>query len=234
VVREANKLVDDLVAHESAPEGIVRSMPVYDEKNQPWFLKNPPAVTSAILCRNTKPLIEQAYLFLANGIGCRVEGREIGEGLINLAKRWKNVTTTHQLTVKLSEYKLKEMQKFMAKGKEDRAQAIEDKVGALNAVISRVNSQNQFLVQDVVSSIRGLFGDTKPGDTPKVVTLSTIHKSKGREWNTVYLLDRANTLPSKYARKEWQMNQEANLEYVAITRSKNELVDLVVPRKKEV
>lgn len=229
IVREANRLVPDLEAHESAPEGVVRSLPIYDSKGQPWFLTQPPAVTSAILCRNTKPLIEHAYMFLAHGIGCRVEGREIGEGLVSLANRWKKVTTTHQLSVKLAEYKLKEMQKFLAKGQEDRAQAIEDKVGALSAVIGRVNSQNRFAISDVVASIRSLFGDTKAGETPRVVTLSTIHRSKGREWPVVYIIDRANTLPSKYARKDWQLHQEANLEYVAITRSKGELVDLVMP-----
>lgn len=231
VVKEANRLVPDLVAHESAPEGIVRAIATSDKDGQPWFKTEPPAITSAILCRNTKPLIEQAYQFLAAGIGCKVEGREIGEGLVSLAKRWKNVSTTHQLAVKLADYKVKEMQKFLAKGQEDRAEAVEDKVGALMAVISRVNSQSQYLVQDVVTSIRSLFGDTKAGEKPRVVTLATVHKSKGREWETVYILDRANLMPSKYARKEWQMRQEENLEYVAITRSKNQLIDLVMPRK---
>jgi superfamily I DNA/RNA helicase len=160
-----------------------------------------------------------------------VEGRDIGEGLVSLAKRWKSVTTTHQLKAKLEDYKLKEMQKYMAKGKEDLAQAIEDKVGALEAVISRVNGLGLYDIDSVVSSIRSLFGDSKAGEVPKVVTLSTVHKSKGREWNTVYILDRANLMPSKYARKEWQLKQEENLEYVAITRSKNELIDLVMPRK---
>lgn len=233
VVAEANKIVPDIVAHESAPEGLVRELPIFGQDNRPWFLTEPPDKTSAILCRNTKPLIEHAYLFLSNGIGCRVEGREIGEGLVNLACRWKSVQTTHQLIQKLDDYLLRETQKFMAKGKEDRAQAVEDKVGALKAVIKRVNSQGNHGISDVVASIRGLFGDTKPGETPKVVTLSTIHKSKGREWNTVYILDRANTLPSPYAKKEWQQHQEQNLEYVAVTRAKKELVDLVAPRNKK-
>ena len=229
MVREANKIVPDLVAHESAPEGIVRAIPTINANEQPWFVAEAPDKNAVILCRNTKPLIEQAYQLINHGIGCRVEGREIGDGLINLAHRWKKVTTTHQLVQKLVEYKLKEVQKHLAKGHEDRAQGIEDKVGALQAVIQRVNSQNRYAISDVVAAIKSLFDDKKRG----VVTLSTIHKSKGREWNTVYLLDRANTLPSHYAKQDWQLNQEANLEYVAITRSKNELVDLVVPPKKE-
>lgn len=230
VVFEANKLVPDLVAHESAPEGIVRCLPMKiknGDKETNWFEIEPPAATSAILCRNTKPLIQQAYSFLKFGIGCRVEGREIGEGLIALANRWKGVSTLSQLSDKLYDFQMKEMQKWLEKGLEQKAQAIEDKVGALQACIEKLTADGKNSVIDLVQSIRSLFGDSKPGEIPKVVTLSTIHKSKGREWNTVYLLDRAGTLPSRYARKPWQQDQEANLEYVAITRSKNELIDLL-------
>jgi len=36
-------------------------------------------------------------------------------------------------------------------------------------------------------------------------------------------------MPSPYAKKEWQMVQEKNLEYVAITRAMSELIDLEAP-----
>lgn len=50
--------------------------------------------------------------------------------------------------------------------------------------------------------------------------LSTIHSSKGREAETVYLL-RPDLLPSKYAKTSDELKQEENLEYVAITRAKH-------------
>ena len=52
------------------------------------------------------------------------------------------------------------------------------------------------------------------------VVLSSIHKAKGREWNRVYWLQ---TGPSKWARKEWELQQETNLCYVATTRAKSAL-----------
>lgn len=231
VVAEANKLVPDLMAHESAPEGNLHThdlITTIGKETKPWFIFYPPSNTSVILCRNTKPLIEQAYTFLKHGIGCRVEGREIGEGLIALANRWKSVRTLSQLSDKLYDYQMQEMQKWMEKGREEKAQQVEDKVGALQCCIEKLVGDGKNSVSDLVQSIRSLFGDSKPGEVSRVVTLSTIHKSKGREWDTVYLLNRAGTLPSKYAKKDWQKNQEENLEYVAITRSKNELIDLVV------
>lgn len=227
VVAAANALVSDLTAHESAPAGIVRELFIRDEKNKFWFEIEKPAATSVILCRNTKPMIEQAYAMLRNGIGCCVEGREIGEGLIKLATRWKTVRTLGQLSDKLAEYKIEEMQKWLAKGHEERAQAIEDKVETIQVIIDKLINDGKNSLYDFSTFVRSLFGDTKPGEIARVVTFSTIHKSKGREWQTVYFLDKEGTLPSKYARKEWQQLQESNLEYVAITRSKSELVYLV-------
>jgi superfamily I DNA/RNA helicase len=76
-----------------------------------------------------------------------------------------------------------------------------------------------------------MFGNTKEGEAPKVLTLSTVHKSKGREWTRVYALGRAKFMPSPYAKKEWQMVQESNLEYVMITRAMSEFIDVPMSEK---
>jgi superfamily I DNA/RNA helicase len=65
-----------------------------------------------------------------------------------------------------------------------------------------------------------------------VLVLSTIHKAKGREWEVVLWYDKANTCPSKWARQQWQQDQEVNLQYVAATRAQHALVDLL-PEPKE-
>lgn len=238
VVVEANRLVPDLRAHESAPNGTVRVCAAlrtieidvdtyeYKKRDTPmaWFEHERPGPTDAVLCRNTKPLVELAYAMLAAGIGCRVEGREVGENLIALATRWKRVKTLAALETKLEEHRDREVQKWSAKGREDRAQAVEDRVEALLTIARSLRAAGKADVADLADWIRALFGDTHDGEVPNVVTLSTIHKSKGREWDRVFLLYRSTTLPSKWARKPWQLRQEENLEYVAITRAKRELV----------
>ena len=83
-------------------------------------------------------------------------------------------------------------------------------------------------VEDFITFVNNLFGDTKDGEVAKVLTLSTIHKSKGREWNRVYILGRNKYQPSKYAKKEWQVQQEINLLYVSATRARQELVFIEV------
>ena len=65
-----------------------------------------------------------------------------------------------------------------------------------------------------------LFSDTRNGNA---VTLSTVHKAKGLEADNVFIL-----LPEflPFLRKDqqqWEIEQEYNLKYVAITRAKKNL-----------
>ena len=62
------------------------------------------------------------------------------------------------------------------------------------------------------------------------VTLATIHKAKGLEAKRVFWLN-SSDCPSKWARQEWQVQQEMNLCYVATTRAQEELVLIEAPKK---
>ena len=54
------------------------------------------------------------------------------------------------------------------------------------------------------------------------IKLSSIHSSKGLEHNNTIIYGTAN-LPHPMAKKKWERTQESNLEYVALTRSKNSM-----------
>ena len=231
-MKEANRIVPDLVAHESAPEGVVRMVEKRtleaDGHVYEWFqIEVGLGPEDVVLCRNTKPLVECAYMMIRSGLGCRVEGRDIGEGLVQLAQHWKDVRSLGVLIDRVAEYQEREVEKFKSKKQDGKAQAIEDKCQTVSLIAGKLLEDGKKDVQDLVAFIKGLFGDTPEGEKPKVLTLSTIHKSKGREWNRVYILDRRALIPSKYAKQEWQLEQERNLEYVAVTRAKRELVDVV-------
>lgn len=219
VVALASKLVPDVIAHESAPDGVVREI-MYTELDKENLNSN-----DAILCRNTAPLIQTAYSLIAKGIACRVEGREIGNGLTKLAQRWK-VKNLSALLTKLEDYQARQTAKFMSKGQEEKVDALIDQVDCLRIIIDRCVSLNKHTVADLVSDINSMFGDTREGEQVKTLTLSTVHKSKGREWARVYILGRKKFMPSPYAKKQWQQEQEVNLEYVAITRAMKELIDI--------
>jgi len=219
VVEVANRWVSHIEAAPTAPEGIVDSCELQD-------VYKLVSQDDAIICRVTKPLIEMAYSLIRRSIPCRVEGRSIGEGLVKLAQRWK-VKTCAQLQDKLDQWKEKEIEKYQEKGNDSKCQIIEDQAETLSVFISECKFDDPISV--LVEKIRSLFDDTQ--GQQKTLTLSTIHKSKGREWNRVFALGIDTYSPSKWAKKDWEIVQEENLCYVQVTRAKNHLTMVNVPEK---
>lgn len=210
IVAKAQELVPDIQAAPSAAEGQVLTV-----HEMPTDL----AATDAILCRNTAPLIKEAYRLLSIGVACKVEGRAIGEGLDKLASRWK-VKTIDGLFTRLDKYLEKEEAKHKAKDNEAKFEQIVDQVEALRTIANVCLKKGETMVTDVRKSIATIFQDDAKG----VLTLCTYHRSKGREWDRVILLKHTDYCPSKAAKALWQIEQENNLAYVAYTRAKSTLV----------
>lgn len=226
VVSFAQQYVSHIQAASTAPAGSVSSQTLED------FSKSLRSIqpTSAILCRNTRPLVSLAFELIRAGIACHVEGRDIGKSLLALTQRWK-VQKASDLKHKLEAYRQKEVSKLRERRKYAEAEAIDDRVETVICIIDQLNYEAS--VWDVKSFINKLFDDTPEGQKAKRLTLSTVHKAKGREWPTVYLLDRANLMPSPYATQDWQLEQENNLIYVAVTRAQERLIEVVYSSKKE-
>jgi DNA helicase-2/ATP-dependent DNA helicase PcrA len=225
VVKFANQWVPDIEAHESALEGEV-SRSTFDAFVKRNDIRNG---DTAILCRVTKPLVQVAFKLLKLMIPCKIEGRDVGVGLKKLATRWKKVKTLNALEDQLDAYLEKMKTKYLAQRKEQAAQNVEDQVETLKVIMERCRADSKHTVKDVCDYIDSLFAENVNG----ILTLSTIHKSKGREFKRVFWLDRQGTCPSKYARQEWTRQQERNLMYVAATRAQEALYDLDLPPELE-
>lgn len=210
VVEVARGMVPDIEAAPGAPEGEVLRV-----EEVPGDLK----VGDAVLCRNTAPLIDLAYRLIRNGVPAKVEGRAIGEGLKALALRWR-IKTIDALLTRLDDYQAREQSKALAKGNEQKAQEVEDRVQTLAGVCRACTEAGKVMVADVVQFIDDLFADGEE----RAVVLATYHRSKGREWDRVVLFEHAQRCPSKMAKQAWQKEQEANLAYVAVTRARQTLV----------
>lgn len=223
VVREAQYIVPDIEARADAVEGIVRSIPL----TQFWSC-GPFGETDAILCRNTKPLVSLAYEFLSRRIPAIIEGKEIGAGLIHFAQHWKLVTLS-QLSDRLNKYRESKVTKYILKKMEYKAAEVGDRCDTLHVLISATRDEGKHNITDLVDLINRMFGDLRDGERPRCITLCTSHRSKGREWKRVFILGRDRYMPSPYAKKPEQLEQERNLEYVSITRAMYELIDVEVP-----
>lgn len=211
VIARAQNIVPDIECPDTAEQGEVLNM-----SELPDLIP-----TDAILCRNTAPLIETAYALLRKGIGCKVEGRDIGTGLLRLINRWK-VSTIDAFLNKLEDYRARETQKAVAKGHDHKLEEIQDRCDTIVHLCNVCLDRKQTELDDVRAFIDTLFGDnvTKSG----IVTLCTYHRSKGREWQRVILIEHAKRCPSPWAKQDWQRHQESNLAYVAITRAQKTLV----------
>jgi superfamily I DNA/RNA helicase len=194
------------------------------------FLNRAEYRDSAVLCRTTKPLVALAFTLIRRKVPCRIEGRDVGERLKKLITRWK-VKTLDALEDRLESYLARETTKCLAKKQETKLTEVEDVVETIRVIIDQCRREGKHTVQDAADYVASMFGDNVGG----MLVLSTIHKSKGREWRLVFWLDRRGTCPSKWARQEWQQEQERNLCYVAATRAQEELVDLLAaePRAAE-
>jgi superfamily I DNA/RNA helicase len=230
VVAEARRWVQHIEPAETAAEGCVETIEDVNfwGKNDVDGIYTSLTADDAILCRNTKPLVAAAYRLIRNGKGCIIEGRDIGFGLIKLATKWKSITTVEALRLKLRQWSSTEIARALDRGQDAHADKIEDQVNTLFEIMSTLSETATIF--DVQASINSLFGDTPAGERPKVVTLSTIHKSKGREWKRVFWWGANLYQPSKYARQPWQQDQEKNIMYVAATRAMETLVHVALSK----
>ena len=214
VVAHAHNWVSHIEAHETAPEGVVRSLP------GPHAIVAEARKGDAVLCRNTAPIVQLAFALIRAGKRAHVEGRDIGRGLAALTKKWKGYENNLEgFLAKLDEWKEQQMEMLIERNRALAAQTVEDKAQTLHVLAETCETLSE--LREKISSI---FDDTQPDEAPNRITLATIHRSKGREWKRVYWLGHNTLCPSKFARQPWEREQETNLQYVATTRAQEELV----------
>lgn len=217
VVREANKIVADFDAFETNGEGTVSSA-VYDPPTGGTCYRDRAKDGDMVLCRTNAPLVSQCFKFLKAGRRANIQGRDIGQGIISLVKKLK-AGSVPELVKKLSDWLHKELTKENAKRNpsEARTIALEDKHDCILAFTEGAET-----VEDVVRKVNQVFTD----DTSTTgIKLSSIHKAKGLEAPTVFfLMPKGASCPHPMATSAWQVEQEWNLKYVAITRAIQELV----------
>jgi DNA helicase II / ATP-dependent DNA helicase PcrA len=219
IVTMAQQWVPDFTAHPSAPEGTIRTI----DHSDFWMEKFNPD-TDAILCRNTRPLVGIAMRLRESWIACVVEGQS-GQAIINLVTKWGDIPVTDFLT-RMGMWEDEQTRKWTAKGRLDKVEGVNDRCGTVRALAMHMGAGDT--TRRLVQKVEMLFGQDNRQD---VLRLCTIHRSKGREWDRVFLIGRNQYQPSRYAETMEEKAQEDNLVYVAITRVKRELVEVTVPGK---
>ena len=224
VVAVAREYVNHIQPAPTAPEGVVRTA-TYRQ------MVDGILPGQAVLCRTNAPLIELCFRLIREGKPAKIEGRSIGDGLVALVGRWK-VKGLDAFEGKLTKWDARERAKLAAAAKQDEAKLArhEDKLATILVLLERARERGLQTVAEMQAMVEGMFADTAlEGQTANLVVLSSVHKSKGLEWPVVHILGRGNIMPSPRAKQEWQIEQEINLCYVAVTRAQEVLVDVPMP-----
>lgn len=170
-----------------------------------------------VLCRTNGPAVQLAYKLIRQNVPVKIQGKEIGQDLEKLIKKWvPSNGTISQLLDAAARYREKEEIKI-ARNPPNRAAtlqaALDDRLMCIEALTDGLT-----YVSEVLSRISVLFQDVKKGQAENFVLISSIHKAKGLESQVVRII-KPELIPHPMARLTWQQEQEMNLKYVAITRS---------------
>lgn len=206
VIKLAKKWVPDITCPDSSPDGEVSDISLNE-------LYKKASAGCFILSRTNAPMIKICMNFIRNGVKANIRGRDVGKQLSFLIKKSKK----KQIPAFL---------KWLSKWKDDEVERLKSKNFNTDNVLDRyeclVNLCDEFdNLNDVVSKIDELFNDN---DESNMIILSSVHRAKGLERDNVFIL--------RWTFRCWlddtlsvveKPNEEANIAYVAATRSKKKL-----------
>lgn len=217
----------DIEARPGAPVGTIRRLERIDYVDEAKS-------GDLVICRRTAPLIGLCFELIAAGTSAMVRGRaDMSKGLVKLIKRASKRVSKSEwqsgFLAGLAEVKVVEAENVRARARDDQAAA--DAVDALGDRIECVRiifrSTSAATAADLVAAVERIFADKTAA-----VTLSTVHRAKGLEADRVVILEH-DRLMSLRARQPWQIQQEENLAYVALTRARSELIEIPAPKREK-
>jgi superfamily I DNA/RNA helicase len=216
IVNFAYSIYPEIEARPDAPEGsveIANRLSIDSIK-----------VGDLVVCRNNAPIVEFAYKMIRNRVPAKVLGRDIGKGLVKLIRSLDDDGTIPTMLDNLNDWKERQYEIAERKKDHERIKAqIDDKYQCI-FVLAR--NAEILTVGDLINTIETMFvaADESTVISSSRVTLSTIHKIKGAEADTVILLDPQLINAPWMKGGEWKEIQEEILRFVAVTRAKTRLV----------
>lgn len=204
VVRDAQELCQDFIAADEAPDGTI----THNKGIEDMLDQVKPG--DFILSRINAPLASLCLKLLRNKVPAYVAGRSIGAQLAGIVRKLK-IDRIEDLKSGLDEYAAKRHAGY-AKDKravnpewlDAKSEEIRDTTETIMAVADGCLTPHELL-----GRLSDLFADEGRG-----VMLSTAHKAKGLEADTVWICDGTFKLKSDECRR---------VKYVAITRTKSTL-----------
>lgn len=173
-----------------------------------------------IICRTIEPLVKLYFKLIRAGIAVTMKNQDIGQQLIDLLSsifgQNQNLTLSSSSFCRILKqwFEHKEMELVKNNASALYISLLEDKIKTIIAIYDGNNCQD---IDQCIKLINHLCQVNK-----HAVNLTTIHGAKGLEANRVFLL-RPDLIPHHSAIQDWEKENESNLLFVALTRSKHSL-----------
>ena len=205
--------------------------------------ENGKIMQTAFIARTNEPLIQAAIKLMKEGIPFIIIGKDMAKELIRHVDK---IVSGHKLSDfsdvrKLGDalYQFKESEKDEHHGKAAKTaylKELEETTEALLAAIYQFEEVNNNKVTITGFKIwlknrfSGIDADSATGKAEyekmlkelNPVVLTTAHRSKGMEWDRVYIL-RDDLFPHPRVKKEDELAQEEHMRYISYTRPREEL-----------
>ena len=216
----AQQLYPDIVALDDAPMGEILTVKAEDAAASM-------RLGDLALCRVNKELVGCAYKLIKLGVRPLIKGRDFGKGILSFLKTLEeaanknyvgSIPEMERLMRSLDAYRREELDKLIPLGDkaEGRIEQLNDKCACMGEMIA--NSTSVAELRDRITKLFGLDSDEDP-KAADVVTLGTVHRTKGLESARVFILA-PELIPHPAARKDHELVCERNLAWVAVTRAK--------------
>ena len=242
IIRKAQGIVPDIQACENAEDGAVKyineiDVDTFQEGHTEQIVdtttgevKNVYVEGDMVLARCTAPLVSMCIKLIAQGKAAQVMGRDIVKSIEALVKK-SETKTIKGFRTWVEEVKERLVRDIMKQRDCNPADAVKtsayitfcDKVDCIMAFADRESN-----LEYIIKELNAIFTKKR---AKGAITFCTCHKSKGLENHRVFILT-PERLPMEWKDQlEWQYKQEVNLEYVAYTRAKSELVIVGLEQK---
>jgi superfamily I DNA/RNA helicase len=222
------KIIEPL-AKKFVPQFEVKDNAIEGKINKNVLIKDIKDNNSMVICRNTAPLIKLYLRLLRENRNCYIKGIDISNSILQTVN---NIDLPY-ISLNLNQdgiipYLYRELFKSRNKLIEKNGISLEDATNE-KSILDQYEMINtiKILSEDInekyelIDRIKKIFGDKSEDG----ICLITNHKAKGLEADYVYHLC-PSLLPSKFAKKEWEILAEKNLHYVLLTRTKKEFSEI--------
>lgn len=234
IIRLAQVVVPDIQARPNAKPGTVDMIyhdRFYDMLETGYKRGNEEKDPDLVLCRVKAPLVQMCLQAIRSGKAAIVRGRDIGRNIIDLLEEIPKVPFD-ELGTAIEEYTDNKINKYV--GKKDAEKNIAELSDRSDTLLALLDGYLYTLkaayladLDEFKEFIAKQFADDETADEVakdrvKSIIFSTIHKAKGLEYDRVFILE-PRLLPHPAAKAGWNMEQEYNILYVAVTRAKKSL-----------